>query len=209
MEDTFPYKWERGRRFDIQSSNTLRRKRIQEKPDTIQVSTSERPLRSAGLHHSEDLSLDKRKRWEILEEEKAKGDIRIVEELPERSGVFINGKRTNLPGRHTQHAQWRITAKTDATDATDANANQNPDKKVSRSSRRKQEQRYVSADNLAKERYCEDGQIILHVQRNRPDYKYQAEKQRHYSPYRPEFKEPKARRLELQKQVQDLYNGHG
>lgn len=209
----FPYKWERGRKFGVQSSNTLRAcPWVKNEPDTLRVFTHHNSpyfFRRCG-----DLSLDKHKLWEELEEEQFRQDrwqsihkqfgfdpddydpnTRIIEKYswPARSIVIINGKTVNKTG------------KVSLPKIVETLPHENTSKTVSRASQKRNQQRQKA---LQQHSFNEpvQGQQVWQVQRTKPDQKMIHERQ--YSTKQWGIVDAKTRRLERKKEIKNLQFFH-
>lgn len=201
----FPYKCERGRRFGVQSGNTLRACpswiKNHNEPDTIQYDSL-----------SKEVSLDKHKHREKLEKELEaqswwqrmyhvygydpddyERGTRIVEESnnwPAKPLLVING---NLVDRSILGPP---------PDVVEPHPHKNTSKTVSRSSRKKHQQRKKALEQYLSNQ-PKDGQQIWRVQRNKPNWKMIHE--RDYYVKKWDKVDSKIRRIKLRNEVQKLH----
>lgn len=209
----FPYKWERGRKFGVQSSNTLRKcPWVKYEPDTLQISTHPN---SRFINRHEEVSLDKHKLWEELEEEQFRQsrwqsihkqfgydpddydpNTRIIEHYswPSRSIVVVNGNKVNRTG------------KVSPPEIVEEQPHENTSKTVSRASQKRKQQRMKALQQHSFDE-PKDGQQVWHVQRNRPDLKMVHERQYSSDKWGGKWGviDGKTRRLELKKQMKKLH----
>lgn len=204
-EGDFPFKHERGRKFNVQSSNTLRAhpwvNRLRQ-PDLVH------PNPPGSFCRDQAVSLDKHKRWEQLENDQLKQaewqaiykrfgqdpddydpNTHIVEKFvwPARTFVVINGKNINQSGKMSAP---RIDEPTQ---------HENPSKTVSRAARKREEQR-KKAQRVVLE--PKEGQTYWEVQRNKPDMKKIHENQSSVEKWGKV--DSKSRRLERKKDIKKL-----
>lgn len=158
-DSTFPYKGERGRKFGIQSGGTFRTDTIFRKyPDVMIVfnwdsSDTSLPHRS---NHFQNYSLNKGKRWEILENAKTTGDAILIEQFYRSytRKVLVNGvDRTSFETPEPPESKVESSWKT-----------------VSRVSRKKQKSRNNQYQKLKTEELI-DGQSVVNIEYSNRDRK--------------------------------------
>ena len=170
MEEEFPHKWERGRKLGIQSSNTLRRNGgFFYKPDTFVVrEPDETPITYAT--RMRELSVNKQKRWELMEEAKNDPSVIFVEDhrYPSRPKLTINGAgRAKQISRHSSQS-WDA-APTSSPPST---------KTVSRAAKKREQQRKLELER-AEANAPRPDQTYWEIDRNAPDPKYFHRESRH------------------------------
>lgn len=199
-EGDFPFKHERGRKFNVQSSNTLRAHPWVRRPDIVHVSTY--PERPTTFCRGDSLSLDKQKRWEQLEEEQWRlsghhsddPNTHIVEKFywPARTFVVINGKNINQSGKMS------------APSVDDPVTTENPSKTVSRKARKREQQRKIAQQEYASAALePKEGQVCWNVERYKPDMKKIHENQFRIEKWGKV--DSKSRRLERKKDIKNIF----
>lgn len=155
MEEEFPHKWERGRKLGIQSSNTLRRNGIfYFKPDTFVVrEPDETPITYCS--RMREISVNKQKRWELIEEAEKDPSVIFVEyhSFPSRPKLSING------------------AGPTSCDTTPVASGPPSTKTVSRAAKKRGQQRKLELER-AEANAPRPDQTYWEIDRNAPDPKY-------------------------------------
>lgn len=203
----FPHKWERGRRFNVQSSNTLRRGAwcsFTNKADTIQGWKYEGDLVPRISDEGQQLSLDKQKRWEITATT-ATTPTCIVEifNYPARTKhvTMVNGQNSSMQIRRSN---WRSAQEDQEEQKEIQEETANPNKTRSKASQKRETQREREKRRKKEEdARWQTGTQVWQIERKRPDVKYLRQRQISYSGYRPSD-DAKQRRLTLQREIKSF-----